>query len=295
MYAGFWRRVAAYLIDNIIVWVISCALMLGLWIFMKPDAAGGFGLIIIQLIISLGVPLVYYACFESSAAMATPGKMALGIIVCDMQGRRLSFWSAFGRNIAKWVSSLTVLIGYFMAGFTQRRQALHDIICNCLVVKKGADVPNLQPMPKKPAGQIILICICLLGIAPFLIGIMVAIALPQYFRAIEKSQATGAILTLASVAGAQERYMLTNANGSYSADWNAFDIDFPFTGINAREAQDDKFVYKLGSRSAVAERRVADKNKYTLTRCYASGTVCCAGNICAILDLPQKSPQDCCR
>lgn len=63
--------------------------------------------------------------------------MALGLIVTDMQGRRVTFARASGRFFAKIITNLIPLwIGYIMAGFTEKKQALHDMIASCLVLKK---------------------------------------------------------------------------------------------------------------------------------------------------------------
>jgi len=62
--------------------------------------------------------------------------MVLGIRVTDLNGNRISFGRATGRYFAKIVSSLTFMIGYIIAGFTDRKQALHDMIAGCLVVNK---------------------------------------------------------------------------------------------------------------------------------------------------------------
>jgi uncharacterized RDD family membrane protein YckC len=80
---------------------------------------------------------LYYASMESSAYQGTLGKMALGLIVTDMQGRRISFGRASGRFFAKLLTGLIpFFVGYIMAGFTEKKQALHDIIASCLVLKK---------------------------------------------------------------------------------------------------------------------------------------------------------------
>lgn len=68
---------------------------------------------------------------------ATIGKMALGIIVTDMNGAKLTLSKAFVRNISRILSNLTMLIGYIIAAFTEKKQALHDIIAGTLVVKKA--------------------------------------------------------------------------------------------------------------------------------------------------------------
>lgn len=80
---------------------------------------------------------LYYAFLESSAHQATLGKMALGLVVTDMQGRRVTFGRASGRFFAKIITGLIPFwIGYIMAGFTDRKQALHDMIASCLVLRR---------------------------------------------------------------------------------------------------------------------------------------------------------------
>jgi uncharacterized RDD family membrane protein YckC len=81
---------------------------------------------------------------ESSSRQATVGKIALGIEVTDLEGNRLSFGRALGRNLAKIISALILYIGFIMAAFTKRKQALHDMIASALVVKHG-EQPAAQP------------------------------------------------------------------------------------------------------------------------------------------------------
>jgi len=59
--------------------------------------------------------------------------MALSMKVTDLQGNRISFARATGRHFAKYISAMILLIGYIMAGFTERKQALHDMITGTLV------------------------------------------------------------------------------------------------------------------------------------------------------------------
>ena len=80
---------------------------------------------------------LYYAYCESSSWQGTLGKKALGLFVTDMEGRRVTFGRASGRFFAKIVSGLIPFaIGYIMAGFTAKKQALHDIIASCLVLRR---------------------------------------------------------------------------------------------------------------------------------------------------------------
>jgi uncharacterized RDD family membrane protein YckC len=78
---------------------------------------------------------LYFALMESSAKGGTLGKMAIGIMVTDMTGNRISFGRATGRYFAKILSQMILMIGFLMAGFTQQKQALHDILAGCLVVR----------------------------------------------------------------------------------------------------------------------------------------------------------------
>ncbi len=88
------------------------------------------------LLIEIITPWLYFSLLESSPKQATAGKMAIGIIVTDLQGNRISFGRATGRYFAKIVSAIIIFIGYIMAGFTQKKQALHDMISGCLVINK---------------------------------------------------------------------------------------------------------------------------------------------------------------
>lgn len=78
----------------------------------------------------------YYTIFEASVWQATPGKRALRIYVADLQGQRVTVARAAARNLAKIVSNLTFLAGYLIAGFTEKKQALHDILTSCLVLRR---------------------------------------------------------------------------------------------------------------------------------------------------------------
>ncbi len=80
--------------------------------------------------------LFYNAGLESSSRQATPGKMALGIKVTDLYGKRVSFGRAAGRHFAQYISIFTFGIRYIMIAFTRRKQGLHDITAGCLAVNE---------------------------------------------------------------------------------------------------------------------------------------------------------------
>jgi uncharacterized RDD family membrane protein YckC len=136
VYAGFWKRFAALIIDDVVTFVL--AFFAG-FINGMVMAAMGFGsssIKIVGYIVSTVVDWLYFTLLESSYKQATLGKMALGIIVTDLNGNRISFGRANVRYWSKIISLLTLCIGYIMAGFTKKKQALHDMIANTLVIKK---------------------------------------------------------------------------------------------------------------------------------------------------------------
>jgi uncharacterized RDD family membrane protein YckC len=152
-YAGFWLRFVAYIIDAAVVcvgvgvFVLVWVGIFGLSAFRSINQGFDTGdnvlapvAILFLFILILGAIVaswLYYACLESSAHQATLGKMALGLIVTDMQGRRITFGRASGRFFAKIITGLIPFwIDYIMAGFTDKKQALHDMIASCLVLRK---------------------------------------------------------------------------------------------------------------------------------------------------------------
>jgi len=149
-YAGFWLRFVAVIIDAIILGIVQMIIiipLLGVIGFTAMNAKSmsseettaaifaiiGVGVVTNFTLIIMG--WLYYALMESYKG-ATVGKMAMGLKVTDMEGNRINFLRATGRYFGKIVSGMILLIGYMMAGFTEKKQALHDIMANCLVVKK---------------------------------------------------------------------------------------------------------------------------------------------------------------
>ncbi len=141
-YAGFWKRFAAYIIDCIAAGIVTYSISyVGVLLVGLPSHEQFEGLALdtaVYWIFAswLVIPWLYWALMESFSKQATLGKRAVGILVTDIEGRRISFGRATVRYWAKIISSLTLLIGFIIAGFTSRKQALHDIISGCLVVVK---------------------------------------------------------------------------------------------------------------------------------------------------------------
>lgn len=149
MYAGFWRRVAAVILDSLILGIVTVPLSLALG---GGDDLGSSSSTYSPAASSVSTALgwLYFALMESSAKQATIGKMALGIVVTDLEGRRIGFGKATGRYFAKILSFLTIGIGFLMVAFTQRKQGLHDILAGTLVVKGQAASPAQSMVPPPP-------------------------------------------------------------------------------------------------------------------------------------------------
>ena len=171
VYAGFWKRVAANFIDSILVGVVGGVIGTVLGLFLGAFFGFGSGLeggayvwtqVIVNLI-SLAITAAYYAWFHASRHQATPGKLAIGIKVVRGDGEAISLARGVGRYFALILSSLLLGIGLLMAAFTQRKQALHDLICDTLVVDKWAFTEH--PEWQKPElGTVTVVVLVIFGL-----------------------------------------------------------------------------------------------------------------------------------
>ena len=137
-YAGFFRRLIAMIIDLFIITFLSLVLVFFLGMFIggmlqASELIKGIGEY--AILINLLIFWLYFALQESGSKQATIGKRIMGIYVASESDTPLSFAQASIRHFSKYLSSI-FLIGFFMAAFTQKKQALHDIIAHALVLKK---------------------------------------------------------------------------------------------------------------------------------------------------------------
>jgi uncharacterized RDD family membrane protein YckC len=135
-YGGFWVRVVALTLDNAIVFMLLLAMGLAMAVVVTTVGMEG----VVGALASLAgtlVPFLYWPVLESSGWQATVGKRIMGLQVTDAEGGRLSFLHALMRMLAKIVSTIPFGLGFVMAAFTARKQALHDLIVKTLVVRSG--------------------------------------------------------------------------------------------------------------------------------------------------------------
>ncbi|MCL2310674.1 MAG: RDD family protein [Proteobacteria bacterium] len=164
IYAGFWYRFLAWLIDVIILSTAQSALGMIFMVVSMFFAFGGahtdsdtpalgffLGAYGVVVLLSIVLSLLYFTLCESSRWQATIGKLVIGLKVTDTSGNRLSFLRALGRYAAHFVTNLTLLIGYVINVFTARQQALHDLIAGTLVVYKEVAPLDLADHPVAPA------------------------------------------------------------------------------------------------------------------------------------------------
>lgn len=154
-FAGFWLRFVAYIIDTVIIYALQSFIFLPIFGLLgisfasraeqfenmsEAEAIGAIGAMAAvssaAFLLSAVIAILYWTIMESSKYQATVGKLALGLKVTDMDGKSLDFVKALVRNLCKILSGMIMCVGYIMAGFTEKKQGLHDIIANTLVVKK---------------------------------------------------------------------------------------------------------------------------------------------------------------
>lgn len=120
VYSNLWRRAAAAIIDAIILSAISTLCMR----------------LVVLLPFAFILHFFYKPIFESSNVRATPGKYLAEISVCRSNGDKLSLKAAYIRYFSSWISGLTLGIGYLIALFNNKKQTLHDIFADTVVVDR---------------------------------------------------------------------------------------------------------------------------------------------------------------
>ena len=154
LYARFLKRVAANIIDSFIVGIITVvvqtpiALVAGVSLGALGDAAGA-GTLLLQLatqLIGIAIGIAYFGYFYTSDQQASPGKQLVGIKIARPDGERISFARSVGRYFANALNIFTLGLSYLLPLFTEKRQALHDLICDTVVVDRWAftDSPERQ-------------------------------------------------------------------------------------------------------------------------------------------------------
>jgi uncharacterized RDD family membrane protein YckC len=145
VYAGFWLRAVAYLLDSLVIgFLAALAIFLPLmergaippdnpWFLYQNQSRQ----VLAMWLLMFMVTWLYFASFEASAWQATPGKKLLGLRVTDLAGRRITFTRASWRYLGKLIFGSILFFGFLFAAFTPRKQALYDMTAECLVLRNS--------------------------------------------------------------------------------------------------------------------------------------------------------------
>ncbi len=269
-YASFWKRAAAYLIDGIIYGLIAGFVnnILGAIIAIAMGVSTqGNDLPLSAALTSIGIALcVHFALFigyyvwpEASSWQATIGKRILGLKVMDLEGKRISFIRSLWRNLAMFFSTIILCIGYLMSFWTEKKQCLHDILADCVII---------DTTPGEKHGCIIGIFVGFFAflILIFVVGILAALAIPQMVKAEEKARAAKALSYLDTVRNQQIIYEMEH--GQRASQWNELTFA-PCADIKSNSCQlnNQPFVLLLGQ-DGVTIQRINSPYKYSLFRAY---------------------------
>jgi len=151
-FAGFWLRALAFVIDNLILWIPVSVFS---WLLSFLANPGFF--VFLSFVGQFVIYGLYYGLLESSEKGATLGKQLVGLRVVDIDGNRLTFARALTRYLLMSLSMILLCIGYLMVFWTKKKQALHDKIAECLVIRVQKN-PALaqatdQPPPPPPPSE----------------------------------------------------------------------------------------------------------------------------------------------
>lgn len=138
LYASFWARLVATLIDGFIiqcVMIIVAAVVLVAAGVTSNDPARA---ILLILLIGFLFGWLYNAFQESAYGQATLGKRMMGLKVVDLSGHRISFGRASRRYLGKTFSAFILLIGFLIQPLSDKKQALHDSFAGTLVIEGEA-------------------------------------------------------------------------------------------------------------------------------------------------------------
>ncbi|MDD5604744.1 MAG: RDD family protein [Dehalococcoidales bacterium] len=153
-YAGFWRRLGAFLIDALIVGSMNCVLTAPWrWIFSvsRPWHSEGWLNAFFYhdpfVGITVLIAAIYCVVFWLWRGQ-TPGKIVMNVKVLKEDGTPLTLSGAIVRFLGYMVCFMTLGIGFVILAFDERRQGLHDKIALTVVVK----IP--QPKLRLPEANI---------------------------------------------------------------------------------------------------------------------------------------------
>jgi uncharacterized RDD family membrane protein YckC len=138
LYAGFWIRFAALLIDGLILGAINLMLHIPLALIAPTAESDSTAFLVympLTMLLQLAIPAAFDVFFVGKYG-ATPGKMACRLKIVESEGGKVTYARAIGRHFAKYISMITLYIGFLMAAFDAQKRSLHDRICDTRVIRR---------------------------------------------------------------------------------------------------------------------------------------------------------------
>lgn len=185
-YASFWRRVAACMIDGMVLWLPTMFVFMGLLFAFGGLPRPGTpppksGLVVVSAYAAVwAIQWLYFASMHSSKWQATLGKRAAGIKVTSLSGDRISFARASLRFLGNLIEVFTFGIGLLMAAVTRRRQALHDMVGSTLVTSATTTPDDVRRgLHAIPVARAV-VALTLGAPVIFFAGMLALIAIPAY-------------------------------------------------------------------------------------------------------------------
>lgn len=209
-YAGFWIRWVANIIDGFILGIpLAVIIIFFIFFALTKSTRSGYedttGINLIVRLVGFVVSWLYFILMTKKYG-ATLGKRILGLVVISDKSENLSWGQVILREtIGKIVSAVILYIGYIMAGFTQKKQALHDMIASTVVVYK-------DPEKKSSRGVIIAVVVCSILALVVIIGILASIVLVSLNSARSKAQDAAVKATITSMV--PEALIYADENGA---------------------------------------------------------------------------------
>lgn len=139
LYAGFWIRFAALLIDGLILGGLNLILHIPMAMMVpmaEENPTAFLAYMPIMMLLQLAIPAAFDIFFVGKYG-ATPGKMACRLRIVESEGGKVTYARAIGRHFAKYISMITLYIGFLMAAFDDEKRTLHDRICDTRVVRRN--------------------------------------------------------------------------------------------------------------------------------------------------------------
>jgi uncharacterized RDD family membrane protein YckC len=177
VYAGFWKRTAAYIIDSFVLGIAGGILGAVVGGLLGAGGTDDLAIQAVAQILGLLLGASYFGFMHSMGDQASLGKMAVGIKVVSDEGGPISFMRGFGRYFGLILSSLLLCVGLVMTAFTERKRALHDMVCGTLVVDRWA-FTNHPERQREELGTVVIVVLIIGGILA-LVGIA-AVALAVF-------------------------------------------------------------------------------------------------------------------